>query len=82
MQSYDVFHLGLSTFLSKTLTPTCKFTCMNIEHTSSQPHVKLIITYMQDDYVMEMCRFGAGELHVVAAFMGGMAAQVTRTGRM
>lgn len=25
---------------------------------------------------MEMCRFGAGELHVVAAFVGGMAAQV------
>ncbi|KAF5837956.1 hypothetical protein DUNSADRAFT_3617 [Dunaliella salina] len=30
---------------------------------------------IQDDYIMEMCRFGAGELHVVAAFIGGMAAQ-------
>jgi NEDD8-activating enzyme E1 regulatory subunit len=28
-----------------------------------------------DDYVTEMCRFGAGELHVVAAVMGGVAAQ-------
>lgn len=27
----------------------------------------------------EMCRFGAAELHVVAAFMGGMAAQVHHT---
>jgi len=30
----------------------------------------------QDDYILEMCRFGAGELHVVAAIMGGLAAQV------
>ena len=30
----------------------------------------------QDDYLVELCRLGAGELHVVAAFMGGMAAQV------
>ncbi|KAL6754444.1 hypothetical protein V8C86DRAFT_2703972 [Haematococcus lacustris] len=30
---------------------------------------------LQDDYLQEMVRFGAGELHVVAAFMGGMAAQ-------
>eukprot|EP00798_Chlamydomonas_sp_ICE-L_P020768 gene20768-27592_t len=28
-----------------------------------------------DDYVVEVCRFGAGELHVVAALMGGVAAQ-------
>ncbi|KAI8465712.1 MAG: hypothetical protein J3K34DRAFT_436030 [Monoraphidium minutum] len=28
-----------------------------------------------DDYVAEMCRLGAAELHVVAAVMGGMAAQ-------
>eukprot|EP00775_Hariotina_reticulata_P012383 gene12383-12517_t len=30
---------------------------------------------LQDDYVAEMCRLGAAELHVVAAVMGGMAAQ-------
>eukprot|EP00877_Chromochloris_zofingiensis_P006019 jgi/Chrzof1/1670/Cz10g16180.t1 len=30
---------------------------------------------VQDDYVAEMCRFGASELHVVSAVMGGMAAQ-------
>eukprot|EP00983_Pelagomonas_calceolata_P031990 1003627-Pelagomonas_calceolata.AAC.4 len=36
----------------------------------------MTITHAQDDYIMEMCRFGAGELHVVAAFIGGMAAQV------
>jgi hypothetical protein len=35
-----------------------------------------VFTVLQDDYVMEMCRFGAGELHVVAAFVGGMASQV------
>ncbi|GBF88159.1 NEDD8-activating enzyme E1 regulatory subunit [Raphidocelis subcapitata] len=28
-----------------------------------------------DDYACEMCRLGAAELHVVAAVMGGMAAQ-------
>ncbi len=31
---------------------------------------------LQDDYVLEMVRFGASELHLVAALMGGMAAQV------
>lgn len=36
----------------------------------------LMLPSLQDDYVLEMCRFGAGELHVVAAFMGGMASQV------
>lgn len=30
---------------------------------------------LNQDYVAEMCRFGAGELHVVAAIVGGMAAQ-------
>jgi hypothetical protein len=30
---------------------------------------------VSDDYVGEMVRFGAGELHVVAAIMGGIAAQ-------
>ncbi|CAL1290314.1 unnamed protein product [Larinioides sclopetarius] len=30
---------------------------------------------MKDDYVHEMCRFGAAELHSVAAFIGGCAAQ-------
>ncbi|KAG8196579.1 hypothetical protein JTE90_014140 [Oedothorax gibbosus] len=29
---------------------------------------------MKDDYVHEMCRFGASELHSVAAFVGGCAA--------
>ena len=28
-----------------------------------------------DDLVAEVCRFGAGELHCVAAIMGGIAAQ-------
>lgn len=32
---------------------------------------------LQDDYVLEMVRFGAAELHVVAAFIGGMASQVS-----
>ncbi|XP_012936750.1 NEDD8-activating enzyme E1 regulatory subunit isoform X2 [Aplysia californica] len=30
---------------------------------------------IKDDYVQEMCRFGASELHTVSAFMGGVAAQ-------
>ncbi|GAX80293.1 hypothetical protein CEUSTIGMA_g7731.t1 [Chlamydomonas eustigma] len=30
---------------------------------------------VSDDCVVEMCRFGAAELHVIAAVMGGMAAQ-------
>ncbi|GFR05999.1 NEDD8-activating enzyme E1 regulatory subunit [Trichonephila clavata] len=30
---------------------------------------------MKDDYVHEMCRFGAAELHSVAAFIGGCGAQ-------
>jgi len=30
---------------------------------------------VKDDYVQEMCRFGGCELHTVAAFMGGVAAQ-------
>lgn len=30
---------------------------------------------VSDDYVGEVVRFGAGELHVVAAIMGGIAAQ-------
>ncbi len=30
---------------------------------------------MQDDLASELCRFGAAELHVVAAVMGGLAAQ-------
>lgn len=29
----------------------------------------------RDDYILEMCRFGAAELHSVAAFIGGCAAQ-------
>ncbi len=32
-------------------------------------------TSIPDDLVGEMCRFGAGELHCVAAVMGGMASQ-------
>ncbi|XP_055892296.1 NEDD8-activating enzyme E1 regulatory subunit-like isoform X1 [Biomphalaria glabrata] len=30
---------------------------------------------VKDDYVHEICRYGASELHTVAAFMGGVAAQ-------
>ncbi|KAF3686539.1 NEDD8-activating enzyme E1 regulatory subunit APP-BP1 Amyloid protein-binding protein 1 [Channa argus] len=30
---------------------------------------------IKDDYVHEFCRYGAAELHTVAAFMGGSAAQ-------
>lgn len=30
---------------------------------------------ISDDLFMEMCRFGAGELHVVASIVGGMASQ-------
>ncbi|XP_022100909.1 NEDD8-activating enzyme E1 regulatory subunit-like [Acanthaster planci] len=30
---------------------------------------------MKDDYINEMCRYGAAELHSVAAFLGGAAAQ-------
>ena len=32
---------------------------------------------MADDYIEEMVRFGASELHVVAAIMGGIATQET-----
>lgn len=30
---------------------------------------------IQDDYAGEMVRYGASEMHLVAAIMGGMAAQ-------
>ena len=30
---------------------------------------------LADDYVVEMCRFGAGEPHMIAAVVGGLAAQ-------
>ncbi|KAJ4866388.1 NEDD8-activating enzyme E1 regulatory subunit [Raphanus sativus] len=30
---------------------------------------------LPDDLINEMCRFGASELHVVAAFVGGIASQ-------
>lgn len=30
---------------------------------------------LSDDCAVEMCRFGASELHVVAAVVGGMASQ-------
>lgn len=30
---------------------------------------------ISDDLVGEVCRFGAGELHCIAAVMGGMASQ-------
>lgn len=32
-------------------------------------------TAISDDYVAEVCRFGAAELHCVAAIVGGIAAQ-------
>uniref|UniRef100_A0A0X3PUH9 NEDD8-activating enzyme E1 regulatory subunit n=1 Tax=Schistocephalus solidus TaxID=70667 RepID=A0A0X3PUH9_SCHSO len=35
----------------------------------------LAINSVSDDYVYEMCRFGGGEVHSIAAFMGGIAAQ-------
>lgn len=35
----------------------------------------LTSTLIKDDYVHEMCRYGASELHSIAAFMGGMLAQ-------
>jgi len=30
---------------------------------------------VKDDFIQEMCRYGASELHTVSAFMGGVAAQ-------
>lgn len=30
---------------------------------------------IRDDYITEFCRYGAGEIHSVAAFIGGIAAQ-------
>ncbi|KAL5967667.1 NEDD8-activating enzyme E1 regulatory subunit [Taenia solium] len=33
------------------------------------------VNRVSDDFVHEMCRFGGGEVHSVAAFMGGIAAQ-------
>ena len=32
-------------------------------------------TLIHDDYIVEFCRYGAGEIHSVAAFIGGVAAQ-------
>ena len=32
-------------------------------------------TAIQDDLVAEFCRFGAAEIHCVAAILGGIAAQ-------
>lgn len=37
--------------------------------------VQLNGTAIPDDYVAEFCRFGAAELHCVAAVVGGIAAQ-------
>lgn len=33
------------------------------------------VNRVSDDFVHEMCRFGGGEVHSIAAFMGGIAAQ-------
>ncbi|KAM7532446.1 hypothetical protein Aperf_G00000111282 [Anoplocephala perfoliata] len=33
------------------------------------------VNRVSDDFVYEMCRFGGGEVHSIAAFMGGIAAQ-------
>ncbi|KAM3173641.1 hypothetical protein ACTXT7_012129 [Hymenolepis weldensis] len=33
------------------------------------------VNRVSDDFVHEMCRFGGGEIHSIAAFMGGIAAQ-------
>lgn len=50
--------------------PALKHTAMSIvQECSSGP------ASISDDLVGEMCRFGAGELHCVAAVMGGMASQ-------
>nr|CDS33444.1 NEDD8 activating enzyme E1 regulatory subunit [Hymenolepis microstoma] len=35
----------------------------------------LAVNRVSDDFVHEMCRFGGGEIHSIAAFMGGIAAQ-------
>lgn len=42
--------------------------CQVLEQFGSGPVAK-------DDYVHEMCRYGAAEIHTVAAFVGGCAAQ-------
>ncbi|KAL3198134.1 hypothetical protein MRX96_014476 [Rhipicephalus microplus] len=42
--------------------------CQVLEQLGSGPVAK-------DDYVHEMCRYGAAEIHTVAAFVGGCAAQ-------
>ncbi|RUS86896.1 hypothetical protein EGW08_005301 [Elysia chlorotica] len=34
-----------------------------------------LTTGVKDDFIQEMCRYGASELHTVSAFMGGVAAQ-------
>lgn len=39
--------------------------------------LSLTSTLIKDDYIHEMCRYGASELHSIAAFMGGMLAQET-----
>ncbi|KAL5102913.1 NEDD8-activating enzyme E1 regulatory subunit [Taenia crassiceps] len=35
----------------------------------------IAVNRVSDDFVHEMCRFGGGEVHSIAAFMGGIAAQ-------
>lgn len=32
-------------------------------------------SYLSEDLINEMCRYGGAELHTVAAFIGGIAAQ-------
>lgn len=38
-------------------------------------HLAIAGAALPDDYVTEVCRFGAGELHTVGAIIGGIASQ-------
>ncbi len=69
---------------SERLQMLCLYFCRDVD--GDVPALKHIATSIvqdsssgpasiSDDLVGEMCRFGAGELHCVAAVMGGMASQ-------
>ena len=50
--------------------PALKHIAMTIAQDTSSGSVSI-----SDDLVCEICRFGASELHCVAAVLGGMASQ-------
>ena len=47
----------------------------SIEKVLNDYHIPSNAIAIKDDYIHEVCRYGGAELHAMAAFMGGCAAQ-------